>query len=99
MDMPARGYMQSELTSFFTTHEIHTLEDGALEARPLAQPLGWWTRWDTSATHVRDLLREPRALRGEREARADAARRAYTDLLAAPWGNFLHIVDVMTRPA
>ena len=99
MDMPARGYMQSELTSFFTTHEIHTLEDGALEARPLAQPLGWWTRWDTSATHVRDLLREALTVRGEREARADAARRAYTDLLAAPWGNFLHIVDVMTRPA
>jgi hypothetical protein len=99
IDMPARGYMQSELTSFFTTHEVHALEDGALEARPLARPLGWWARWDAPPARVRGLLREALTVEREREARADSARRAYTLLLSAPWGNFLHIVDVMTRPA
>lgn len=95
MDLPARGYMQSEITSrCMVDGPVPDPADAPTSVRfePLAEPLGWRVHWSWSPQRVAETLRE--ALDGdvERRRRARAAEQAFLSLHRDPHGNLLRIV-------
>ena len=91
MDLPACGYMQSELTSRVMTHRLSVDEAGLLGAELRPDPLGWQLHWTWDSERIHDTLREALTSREAQEARRSAAHRAFHQLSDSPEGNLFHI--------
>jgi hypothetical protein len=87
IDMPARGYMQSERTSLAFTHDVGIDERGELVATPRARPLGWRAEWSWPSDRMAGLIGEILDDAGERDRRTSAAAEAFHALRAAPDGS------------
>jgi hypothetical protein len=96
LDMPARGYMQSELTSLFVTHDVDVDGDGRVMAKHKESPLGWRLAWSDSderiATTIAAALEDPSTAR----SRAANASRAFESLYGCESRNLLSIIGAMT---
>ena len=96
LDMPACGYMQSELTSLAIARELRVSADGAVRNVARSAPLGWLAHWKQAPQEVEGLLWEALTVDAERARRANAAYDAFHSLRRAPGGT---LVDVLADAA
>ncbi len=59
VDLPACGYMQSELTSLAVSHDLSVDGAGRVTARARARPLGAVGHWSWPSGRLRDLILGP----------------------------------------
>jgi hypothetical protein len=97
VDMPAMGYMQSELTSVFMTHDVSVSSSGEVCCQRLQSPLAWRACWDWSKEALADLFETALTDVEERRRRARRAYDAFFELKRLSRGNVFSILDSMIR--
>ncbi len=96
VDMPACGYMQSELTSLAVRHEISADDSGQVVCEAKSRPLGWLAHWTWAPEQIQRQVVEALTSEAERDRRAGNAYQAYRDLNASTGGNLFRIVAHLT---
>ena len=92
VDMPAVGYMQSELTSHFMTHDLHVQPDGTVNKTYRLEPLAWRARGSDSPETLAGVIRDALENDAERLRRRSNARAAFQKLRESPRGSiFSHV--------
>ena len=97
MDMPAAGYMQTEITSLCMTHEAHLSPSGQLDMRPRAEPLGWRVHWSWSVQRIQQVLSKIVADPAARVQRAQAAYVAFHALYNSAGGSLFRLVESLCQ--
>jgi hypothetical protein len=97
VDMPAMGYMQSELTSVFMTHDVGVFSSGEVCCQRLQSALAWRARWDWSEEVLASLFETALTDVEERRRRARRAYDAFFELKRSPRGNVFSILESMIR--
>lgn len=93
LDMPACGYMQSELTSLAVRYDVEVDAEGRVRCRRKDAPLGWLARWDWAPERIAEEILDALGAEDERARRCDAAYRAYEALRRSEAGNLFRIVE------
>ncbi len=96
VDMPACGYMQSELTSLAVGHEISVDDSGQVACEAKSRPLGWLAHWAWAPEQIQRQIVEAVTSEAERDQRASDACQAYRDLSVSAGGNLFRIVAHLT---
>ncbi len=92
VDMPAEGYMQSELTSLFVTHDATVTPTGEVTCTKRATPLAWRGQWRDAPDDLAEVMADALTNPTERERRTSAAIAAFDQLRASIKGNVFRIV-------
>lgn len=92
VDMPGVGYMQSELTSLFVTHDASVAPSGEVTCTEKARPLAWRGRWCDPPGDLAEAIIDALANAEERDRRTAAAKAAFEQLRTSTKGNVFHII-------
>ncbi len=95
IDMPACGYMQSELTSLFMTHSADVTLAGGVSCEPLPSPLGWRGAWHWSPEDLAELLESALIDISERGQRSEHAIAAFHELKRSTFGSVFGILELL----
>ncbi len=94
IDMPARGYMQAELSSMGVEWIVDVDQAGLVTASRRPSPLGWFGQWSMSDEEVADIVRA--ALAEDRSVRPSRSARAFEELRSSPSGNLFSLIAAAT---
>jgi hypothetical protein len=97
MDLPAAGYMQSELTSAAVESRISVSGDGVVRVVPRERPVAWFTRWTWPASMFAEVINRILEDATESARRAEAAQNAFLELFNSADGNLFAILDRLAR--
>ncbi len=92
IDMPARGYMQSELSSLGMTTNYEVSNTGEVTATPRTRPLGWRGHWDWTPDRMNCLILSVLEDTRERSERVKAAREEFLELREDGEGNVFSLL-------
>jgi hypothetical protein len=97
MDLPAAGYMQSELASAAVESRISISGDGVVRAVARERPTAWFTRWTWPASMFAEVINRILEDATESARRAEAARKAFLELFNSADGNLFAILERLAR--